>query len=137
MERSVMLMNLIAIGIGGALGSIARHELNTYTLFTHFPLGTLMENWIGSLMLGVLTGWVLYRKVREWLRVGLGVGFCGGFTTMSTFAADTLFLYEYSLAQLFAYVFLSVAGGILLAAGGLMGMKKFGEARSEKEGERP
>ncbi|OLO39214.1 chromosome condensation protein CrcB [Alkalihalophilus pseudofirmus] len=129
--------NLIAIAIGGALGTILRYVLNVYTLFVGYPIGTVIENIIGSMLLGFLTGWFINRKPREWVKVGLGVGFCGGFTTMSTLAADTLFLYQtMSSLKSLIYLFVSLFGGLTFAFIGLLFGTKWSEKKEEeKEGQ--
>ncbi|WP_156289742.1 fluoride efflux transporter FluC [Oceanobacillus salinisoli] len=107
---------LIAIGVGAAIGTLSRYALNLITLETGYPLGTMIENLTGSLLLGFLTAWFLVSVPKEWLKAGLGVGLCGGFTTMSTLAADAAFLLqEYTIMNSILYVFGSMVGGILLA----------------------
>lgn len=116
-----MYKNLIAIGIGGALGTLCRYFINLQTLSTGLPIGTVIENLIGSMLLGLFTGWVLHRKPKEWVSAGIGVGFCGGFTTMSTLAADTISLNsQVSLTASMVYLIVSLFGGIFLAFGGLV-----------------
>ncbi|ARK29267.1 fluoride efflux transporter FluC [Halalkalibacter krulwichiae] len=107
---------LIAIGVGSAIGTIGRYSLNLLTLETGYPFGTIIENLFGSLLLGFLTAWFLVYVPKEWLKAGLGVGLCGGFTTMSTLAADATFLFQtYKPFEAVMYVIGSVLGGILLA----------------------
>ncbi|MBU9712306.1 CrcB family protein [Bacillus tamaricis] len=131
-----MWKNILSIGIGGALGTITRYFLNLYTLFVGYPIGTVIENILGSFLLGILTAWFLNRKSREWVKVGVGVGFCGGFTTMSTLAADSFFLVqEVSILSFLIYLFLSLFGGLTLAFMGLLlGTKWSGEKTNESEG---
>jgi len=59
-----------------------------------FPWGTFIVNASGSLLLGFLTGLALYRAFPETPRVILGTGFCGAYTTFSTFGFETVRLLE-------------------------------------------
>lgn len=94
MERSVWLW----IGIGGAVGSVARHALSTWlqqSLGGSFPYGTLAVNIIGSFLLGGLMQAAGSTEfVSPTLRLALGTGVLGGFTTYSTFNYETLKLFE-------------------------------------------
>ena len=104
--------------------------INNYTFVTGYPLGTIIENIVGSFLLGILTGWFVYSSTKEWVKAGLGVGFCGGFTTMSTFAADSLFLYEmYSLTKPLVYIAISMFGGIFTALLGVVVGEALGRSR--------
>lgn len=110
---------MLAVGIGGALGTLFRYFININTLQTLYPIGTIIENLIGSFLLGGLTGWLIHRHVKDWMKNGIGVGLCGGFTTMSTFAADTVYLYAHeSVTSALVYVVISLFGGICLAMAG-------------------
>ncbi|ADU28586.1 fluoride efflux transporter FluC [Evansella cellulosilytica] len=107
---------IIAIFLGGALGTLFRYFINMQVVDLLFPLGTVMENIAGSFLLGALTAYILVKKVNPIIKEGLGVGFCGGFTTMSTLAADTVFLStESSMISLVIYITLSLFGGITAA----------------------
>ncbi len=91
-----MLKEILFIGFGGFIGSVARYfvsKLNlTIDLFS-IPLGTLLVNILGSLLLGFLTGIVVKSPILtlEW-RLFLMVGMCGGFTTFSTFTSENMML---------------------------------------------
>jgi CrcB protein len=82
------------IGIGGAAGTLARYGLLTWCQHrfgSGFPYGTIAVNLIGSLLLGALMQAAMTTDiVSPTLRLGLGVGFLGGFTTYSTFNLETL-----------------------------------------------
>jgi len=87
----------VAFMIAAAGGAIARYTLDT--LISHrvqgaFPWGTFVINVCGSLILGVLTGLTLYHGLGSHPRVVLGTGFCGAFTTFSTFTFETIRLAE-------------------------------------------
>ena len=89
---------LLTIGLGGALGAIARHGVNHLVhqrmLSSMFPFGILLVNVLGSVAIGVVAG--LSSSSRLHLgyqaRAFLIVGFLGGFTTFSSFSFDTLAL---------------------------------------------
>lgn len=81
------LVLVAAVGLAGALGAVARVVLDgvaTSRVAAPFPYGTLAINVAGSLLLGLLTGWVLDAGAPDAWRVVIGTGFCGGFTTFST-----------------------------------------------------
>lgn len=115
-----MIREFIAVGIGGAAGSIARYALSYgllggCTLFG-FPAGTFAVNILGSLLIGILLEG-LSSTAAAWLLV---IGFCGGFTTFSTFSADTVRLLrtgDYGPAA--AYMILSVAVCLAFTAAGM------------------
>lgn len=111
-----MFKNLILIGLGGFVGSIARYlvsKLNIYIEFLAIPIGTLTVNVLGSFLIGFLTGVaekspILNVEMRMFLMVGL----CGGFTTFSTFSGENLMLLRNGqLLSLFLYTGLSVLLG--------------------------
>jgi CrcB protein len=114
---------LLAIGAGGALGSLARYGLSVAIPHPRgeFPLATLVTNIVGCLLIGVLMG-VLTTMAdpHRLLRPFLGVGVLGGFTTFSTYVIDTLDQLStgHQTAAL-VYAFASVALSLLAAATGL------------------
>jgi fluoride exporter len=84
------------IAAGGALGAIGRFALSgwvTTWAFAGFPWGTFAVNALGSSALGVAAG-ALSASAPPQLRAFLTVGFCGGFTTFSTFGFETLALVQ-------------------------------------------
>ena len=88
----------LAIAVGGALGSVARHGVNVLVHdrwpLMRFPLATLVVNVAGCLIIGVLAGLVMSERIalRFHWREFLFVGILGGFTTFSTFGLDTITL---------------------------------------------
>jgi len=75
------------VGFAGGLGAVARVAIDgalTARRPAAVPYPTLVINVLGSLLLGLLTGLVLFHGAPDALRVAVGTGFCGGFTTFST-----------------------------------------------------
>ncbi|MPR33949.1 fluoride efflux transporter CrcB [Salmonirosea aquatica] len=88
--------NLILIFLGGGLGSLARFGIGR-TLASwsvNLPYGTLAANVLACVVLGFFTGAVALRSSEAVLpyRAFLAVGFCGGFSTFSTFSNETLLM---------------------------------------------
>jgi CrcB protein len=84
------------------------------------PWGTCVVNLSGSFVLGLITGLALYHGLHEDARLVLGTGFCGAYTTFSTFAFETLRLAEGGSPR-FAIrnVVLNTGGGLVFAGAGL------------------
>lgn len=113
-------MAWIAIGIGGALGSMARHAVNHVVhermLSARFPAGTVIVNVVGCFVIGVLAGLLASNRIamRFYWREFVFVGLLGGFTTFSTFGLDTFVLTRtHSPGHAAINVALQVAGGLL------------------------
>jgi len=91
-------MQLLYIGLFGGLGCVARFLASDWTyqlVGRSLPYGTLLVNVLGSFMLGFLMTFGLRSTLLSPdLRLGLGVGFLGGFTTFSTFSYETMKLIE-------------------------------------------
>jgi CrcB protein len=89
----------LLVGLGSFVGGNARFVVGRLVgglVDARFPLGTLVVNVLGSFLLGFLTGLLATRALphSDALRLALGVGFCGGFTTFSTFEYETHALLE-------------------------------------------
>lgn len=115
----------LLIGSGGALGAVTRYWLSSlsYQRFGHgFPIGTLLVNIVGSLMIGFLYFWLIKRFAMDAeLRALLIVGFLGAFTTFSAFSVETLILLQQGAwVKSLAYVGLSVFLCVAAAAVGMM-----------------
>ncbi|MEM1177943.1 MAG: fluoride efflux transporter CrcB [Acidobacteriota bacterium] len=107
---------LLWIGLGGFFGAIARYSLSAWVQRwapQAFPLGTLVVNGLGCLVIGALMAW-LERGASPVLRPLIGVGFLGALTTFSTFGYETLVLLRQGDALLAAA---SVAANVLVALG--------------------
>ena len=123
-----MLMPYLLVGLGGFVGANARFviaRLVGAAFDTQFPLGTFVINISGSFLLGVL-GTIIALKVMpnsEAMRLALGVGFLGAFTTFSTFEFETHALLEdgswlLATTNMFASLFvglIALRAGIVVA----------------------
>ncbi len=114
-------MDLIAIFIGGGLGSLARFGLGRWLGFSEngFPIGTLAANLLACIVLGFFAGLLLQRfEMSRTVQLGVMTGFCGGFSTFSTFSHESLNLFQDEKTGLaILYIGLSVViclGGIWL-----------------------
>ena len=89
-------MNLLIVVIGAGLGGGFRYLLSGFVqklLPAFFPYGTLAVNVVGSIILGILIfGFDEKGLLSPSLRLLIGVGFCGGLTTFSTFSFETFYL---------------------------------------------
>ena len=116
------LLVFLGAGIGGAL----RHGVNVgcaRACGTAFPWGTLTVNVVGSLIMGVIAGWLAFKTQAGWsqpLRLFLTTGILGGFTTFSAFSLDAVLLWERgAIGAAAAYVGVSVAASIAALVAGL------------------
>jgi CrcB protein len=109
----------MAVAVGGALGSIARHGVNWLVherwMLTRFPLSTAIVNLVGCFVIGLLAGAVATERLvmRQHWREFVFVGVLGGFTTFSTFGLDTFLLERTSPAAAILNVVVQVFGGLL------------------------
>ena len=109
------------IFVGCGLGSMCRYAMSVWlprATAAHFPWATLATNALGCLLIGLWLGYLEARPSRH-LALLFVTGFCGGFTTFSTFSADTLGLLRQGLYLAAAtYAAVSLLGGLLLAGCG-------------------
>lgn len=106
-----MLRQLLLVALGGAIGSAMRY-LTAILLARHYtgsiPLATLVVNVLGCFLIGLLIGLC---SETTYLRLLFITGFCGGFTTFSTFTAESYVMFRegaYGLALLY------IAGSVLI-----------------------
>lgn len=114
-----MLRDFLLVGVGGALGSMARYGLTLLASYASIAseMGTFAANAIGSLLIGI----IIALSKGDWYLLG-AVGFCGGFTTFSTFSSQALLLLQtghrtmgilYIIASLVICILMTWAGFFL------------------------
>jgi CrcB protein len=85
---------ILAVAAGGATGALSRYGLDSWIerrTESVFPWATFLINASGCLAVGFIIAALVDRhRAPQWVRTGLVVGFCGGYTTFSTFAQETL-----------------------------------------------
>jgi CrcB protein len=122
-----------AVGVGGALGCLARHGANRLVHhawpFLRFPLSTVVVNIIGCCVIGLLAGFIATGRLPmriNW-REFVFVGILGGFTTFSTFGLDTITLVRSGdHGQALLNVLLQVVGGLVAVYVGVAAAERFG-----------
>jgi CrcB protein len=89
-------VTVVLLALAGALGAVSRFVVDGVARerWGGAPYGTLVVNVSGSLLLGVVTGLVLFQGAPDTLRTLVGVGFCGGYTTFSTASIETVRLVQ-------------------------------------------
>lgn len=112
-----MLKNLLLVFIGGGMGSVLRFGVSLVTrhlpAIGNFPIATFIVNILGCFLIGLFAG---FSESSQW-KFLLAVGFCGGFTTFSTFSMESLALYRNGqFGTMAIYVAASLLVGFAAAA---------------------
>ena len=115
-------MKFLLVFIGGGVGAMARYfvTVNLAGKLGNFPIGTMAVNIFGSFLMGLVVGIIAGRSSLENVRLLLAVGFLGGFTTFSSFSAETLTLIQGG--QIFSAmtnILVSVVAGLAACFAGL------------------
>jgi CrcB protein len=99
------MINYLIVSAGAAIGGALRYGISSYIqkhISVIFPYGTLVVNLVGSFILGFIMFYLNERElIGNELKLFLTIGFCGGFTTFSTFSYETMNLFldtEYLMA---------------------------------------
>src|SRR5699024_939899 len=116
----MILSHVLAVGIGGFFGAVARYfvsEISKRVFSGKFPLSTVTVNLLGSFLLGFLIG----HQINDGMMLLFGTGFLGAFTTFSTLTLETVQLIEKrEKITAILYNICTYVGGILLAFIGLI-----------------
>ena len=113
------MVNFLLVGFGGFIGSVARYLFSQIPIFEGlaFPVSTLIVNFIGSIIIGMISSLAPGFKFNLFFKIGL----CGGLTTFSAFSLETFSMIESGKILLaVVYCFVSVA---LSLAGVFLGSK--------------
>jgi fluoride exporter len=119
-----MIRNILFVGLGGAIGSIARYACQRWVASHysfHFPWGTFLVNITGCLLIGLFWGITLrsFANMEAW-KLFLMTGVCGGFTTFSAFTLEGVgLLKEEKTGLFFLYIAASVLLGLLATYTGM------------------
>lgn len=117
----MMIKSVCIVGLGSFVGGALRYLISTWmknACIQGFPWGTLMVNLVGCFLIGVLYGlFSRYSSTSHPWCLLLTTGLCGGFTTFSTFANESLLMLQNGhWGSFLAYISISVIAGICLTA---------------------
>lgn len=123
--------NAVVVMAGGSVGCLCRFLIATWTtqrLGPAFPYGTLFINVTGSFFIGLIAEFAQTRAlgITPLVRTLLVVGFCGGYTTFSSFAFETINLGSEALDRALVYVGSTVVAGIAATYAGITAARLIG-----------
>ena len=104
-------MKLLAVFIGGGLGSLARYELSLYIGSGAINWSTFLSNLFSSFLLGIIINLIPENEKSSTTYLLVAIGFCGGFSTFSTFSLENFMLFKNAHYNL---LFLNIAINVIL-----------------------
>jgi len=108
------MTSVLLVFLGGGLGSVCRYGVSQIWMTSKLPYGTLTANILSSLLLGLLIGLSAAEILKSQQRLLLMTGFCGGFSTFSTFSGELIELYQSGETNLTVlYLILSILSGVV------------------------
>lgn len=122
--RTLLMHPYVLVFVGGGAGSLLRYItgrlIPTTLTSSPFPNAILFVNVVASFVLGAVVGWVINRSAGEEARLFIGVGFCGGLSTFSSFSYDTVVLLQNGrIGAALLNIGLNVVLCLLASVGGL------------------
>jgi len=119
------MKQFLIVFVGGGMGTVVRYIIGKFLPYSGkgFPWNTFCTNLVGCLLIGLLTGYFLRNNAENQssLLLFATIGFCGGFTTFSSFANENLsFIRSGDYIMLLAYSMLSITTGILMVYLGIL-----------------
>lgn len=119
------MKQLLLVFVGGGIGSAARYFVSKLLNNSQaLPLGTMLVNVVGSFLIGAILGYAIKQPTQQNLVLLLATGFCGGFTTFSTFAYENqLLLKSGDYTSFLFYTFGSVIAGLIAVFLGILLVK--------------
>ncbi len=83
-------MNILWVALGGAAGAVCRYGISLLPIHTTFPIATFVTNLLGAFIIGLVVGWSEKNDLPNEVILFTKTGFCGGFTTFSTFSLESM-----------------------------------------------
>ncbi|UOR11786.1 fluoride efflux transporter CrcB [Halobacillus amylolyticus] len=98
------MISSVSVFIGGMIGAVLRYEISRFNRNAPLPWGTAIVNVTGGMLLGLMIRFQDSLPLSDWVRLLVTVGFCGGFTTFSTFSYEVFDLIK-KRAYFFAFFY--------------------------------